>query len=701
MNGSVLQCFWNNHPPPMATSERFAVGVALLILTVISFILNAALGYLVWKSPVFDRLFRLYVVSLVTAALSYLLTNCSILIPTALFHVNFDDPYNTILTVFDVVGYLAQIFTTTLIAVDRFVLFYIIGVHHGVVYRRHPIVFCIPALPWTASILLTIHTNLIGCYVRTNPFTLTYTYECSECGLYEPILYYLNHALPIITFILYCAIYANILVTRQRLRTGENSRKRRDAVRLKLLVGSSGNDPFSVIIVDPRTGVATWSYKGSELQGAAVGIVEPLGVNGDHLVISIKDRPLIHAFAVHPRDRYHQKSVVSGVIAAFCTTKDGSLLFAAVGTQVYIWLLSSGELLTVIDAHYQAITRISLSADESTLFTASTDGALSCYLVSDIISQDRDRAVEPLRKWKAHTLAVRGLSVSSGSNPRVASCGLDHLALIHSVSLDEVLFKVSADRPLTACVLDPAESRLFLGSDTGNIAQINLYALDDRSEILIQVADEKNERVPVFNGHCDEITALSVNGDGCLLASGDSAGKYCIWEIASRQCLKVSSMRSTISSLRFVPNWPSLSASEHVSVHPVFDLQRNVCRGEKIWIRHHDGKDYNKDFWHDQLDHLLESALQESEAAGPNSNKKKKSLKKRKKSIRPSEGDESDVVVLDDDILEISEGSSTVRNGTTSKEDKELIEKQREEIQKLKRINAELYSFMAKELTDR
>lgn len=53
-------------------------------------------------------------------------------------------------------------------------------------------------------------------------------------------------------------------------------------------------------------------------------------------------------------------------------------------------------------------------------------------------------------------------------------------------------------------------------------------------------------------------------------------------------------MRSTVSSLRFVANWPSLSASEHASTHPVFDLQRNVCRGEKIWIRHHDGKDCNK-----------------------------------------------------------------------------------------------------------
>ncbi|KAK6732437.1 hypothetical protein RB195_016676 [Necator americanus] len=470
----------------------------------------------------------------------------------------------------------------------------------------------------------------------------------------------------------------------------------------KLLVGSSGSDPFSVIIVDPRTGVASWSYKGSELQGAAVGLVEPLGVSGDHLVVSIKDRPLIHALAVHPRDRYHQKSVVSGVVAAFCTNKDGSLLFAAVGTQLFIWLLSSGELLAAVDIHYQRITRIALSADESVLFTASADGNISCYLISDITSQDRNPSIEPLRKWRAHTLPVRGLSVSHGSNPRVASCGLDHVALIHSVSLDEVLFKVSADRPLTACVLDPAESRLFLGCDTGNIAQINLYAVDDQRETLVQVTDEKNEKVPIFNGHCDEITALSVNGDGSLLASGDSAGKYCIWEIVSRQCLKVSSMRSPISSLRFIPNWPSISASEHMSTHPCFDLQRNTCKGEKIWMRPHDGKYANKDFWHDEVDHLLSSLMQESEENAQKTHKKEKAKLKKKKKLQKSEEDEDpDIVVLDEDAIEIVDESREVSNGTTSKEDRALIEKQQKEIQKLKRINAELYSFMAKELTDR
>lgn len=100
-------------------------------------------------------------------------------------------------------------------------------------------------------------------------------------------------------------------------------------------------------------------------------------------------------------------------------------------------------------------------------------------------------------------------------------------------------------------------------------------------------------------------------------------------------------------------------------------------------------------------------------------------MKKKKKASKANGGDESDVVVLNEDIMEVLEGSSAVSNGglsdtfnvqltyifsfyfiysftlgTASKKDKELIEKQKEEIQKLKRINAELYSFMAKELTD-
>ncbi|KJH43428.1 WD domain, G-beta repeat protein [Dictyocaulus viviparus] len=481
----------------------------------------------------------------------------------------------------------------------------------------------------------------------------------------------------------------------------------------KLLVACSSDEPFSIIIVDPKTGVASWSYKGSELQGAAVGFVDSLGSGGDHLLVSVKNRPLIHAFAVHSRDRYHQKAVTSGVISAFCTNKDGSLLFAAIGAQVFIWLLSSGELLSVVDAHYQVVTNLSLSSDDSTLFTSSRDGSIHCYLVSDMISQCRGYIVEPFRKWKTHTLAVSCFSVSGGANARVASCGLDHVAAIFSVSLDDIILKVSvyeifsqknklvvsADRPLTACQLDSAESRLFLGSDIGKVAQINLYAMETSSELLLQFSEERNERIPIFNGHSDKITTLSINGDGSLLASGDSSGKYCVWEIASKQCLKVSSMRSSISCLKFLPNWPSTIAGDNASVHPVFGLKQTVTGGEKITMLAYCGTNLHKNLWHEEMNIEIAEAIKEFKRF-KSCDVRKKRMRKNAQSHRKIQ--ELKKISIKDKIKEIDEiveVSPVMQKGTGHQQNQEIIERQKQEIQKLKRINAELYNFMASELT--
>ncbi|KAK6037520.1 WD domain, G-beta repeat protein [Cooperia oncophora] len=220
-------------------------------------------------------------------------------------------------------------------------------------------------------------------------------------------------------------------------------------------------------------------------------------------------------------------------------------------------------------------------------------------------------------------------------------------------------------------------------------------------DLLIQVADEKNERVPVFCGHSSEITRLAVNGDGSLLASGDSSGKYCIWEINSRQCLKVSSMRGPVSSLKFVANWPSIHAAEHISAHPNFELQRNLTKGEKIPMRACAGIDVNKEFWHDEVDHLLDAVLQNTASPARSSDAKQKKKKKKRKLDVETNGKEEDVIVLDNDmdILGVTESSSSSKTDSSSSDDKKLIEAQRQEIQRLKKINAELYNFMASELT--
>ncbi|EYC08812.1 hypothetical protein Y032_0064g3543 [Ancylostoma ceylanicum] len=58
---------------------------------------------------------------------------------------------------------------------------------------------------------------LEGCFVRTNPYTLTFTYDCSTCLFYGPVLYYFGFIFPGINFVLYAFIYVQIITVRLRL----------------------------------------------------------------------------------------------------------------------------------------------------------------------------------------------------------------------------------------------------------------------------------------------------------------------------------------------------------------------------------------------------------------------------------------------------------------------------------------------------
>ncbi|RCN35102.1 hypothetical protein ANCCAN_19049 [Ancylostoma caninum] len=76
---------------------------------------------------------------------------------------------------------------------------------------------------------------LEGCFARTNPYTLTFTYDCSTCFLYGPVLYYFGFIFPGINFVLYTLVYAQIIRVRIRFHVSINSyndtrqRKRKEA----------------------------------------------------------------------------------------------------------------------------------------------------------------------------------------------------------------------------------------------------------------------------------------------------------------------------------------------------------------------------------------------------------------------------------------------------------------------------------------
>ncbi|KAK6024160.1 hypothetical protein OSTOST_10035 [Ostertagia ostertagi] len=59
--------------------------------------------------------------------------------------------------------------------------------------------------------------NLHGCYKRTDPFALAYTYDCSNCGFFAVLLSYAAYAFPGVNFILYLLIYIHVLKMRFQL----------------------------------------------------------------------------------------------------------------------------------------------------------------------------------------------------------------------------------------------------------------------------------------------------------------------------------------------------------------------------------------------------------------------------------------------------------------------------------------------------
>lgn len=84
--------------------------------------------------------------------------------------------------------------------------------------------------------------------------------------------------------------------------------------------------------------------------------------------------------------------------------------------------------------------------------------------------------INPIFQWNSHSLSVKDLHITGGYNPRIVSVSMDHTVVFHSLSRSQPFHRISSDRPILACAMDPAEQRLFLGTDRGTVAMVNLYS---------------------------------------------------------------------------------------------------------------------------------------------------------------------------------------------------------------------------------
>ena len=102
---------------------------------------------------------------------------------------------------------------------------------------------------------------------------------------------------------------------------------------------------------------------------------------------------------------------------------------------------------------------------------------------------------------------------------------------------------------LTSLTVDMSERNLFVGAMDGKIYPVELFSaksLTDKGLVQLHEQSLKN----YFEGHKQPITALGISMDSTLLVSGSADNSCRVWDVHSKQVLKVvNNHRGTVTNI--------------------------------------------------------------------------------------------------------------------------------------------------------
>uniref|UniRef100_A0A915EI17 Uncharacterized protein n=1 Tax=Ditylenchus dipsaci TaxID=166011 RepID=A0A915EI17_9BILA len=432
-----------------------------------------------------------------------------------------------------------------------------------------------------------------------------------------------------------------------------------------LMVGCCSADPFSTILVDPRTGAAYWSFRGTELQGGISGAVEPLGRNPHHMMVSIADKPIVYAISLKSKmGSSAVRSILPVTLKHLVSHPSGSFIFGSAENRIYCWMVGTSELVSIVEDNFQAITALKISNCGSYLVSGTADGTMKAYLTTGIVNQ-KDHNVERVKaftSWSAHSLSVQDIYITLGRNVRVLSVSLDQTVLLYSISSKQVLLKVSADCQLTSACMDAAETKIFLGSSSGKLCVVDIFSQCHKKEAIVNLHSANTSGstgVDLFEHHSAEVCKLSVNIDGTRLASADKCGHYCIWDVSNGQLLVSAKMKGPVTALRFVEPWPILSDQSPRSSCNVSCavLSKVPVVGESVIVR----KQIHSAEVKENSNTLLKCSLDSLISASPSEVIKDTSAQSGKRPRLDSYGATGDDVMENADVVEIEAKQSSAK----------------------------------------
>ncbi|KRY22454.1 Pre-rRNA-processing protein pro-1 [Trichinella patagoniensis] len=378
-------------------------------------------------------------------------------------------------------------------------------------------------------------------------------------------------------------------------------------LQLLLVCASSTDNDGIVAAYNPRNGSTVWLLRGMDLIDKRPQ--KALLVHGSCVFISFTNKPLMQAYNLNNKAKAGLLSCLQGPLTDFAVSADGSLFFGAIDNCLFTWRVelnlnfnfklfpyrfavvfiyfnfktTDGMALTSIEAHHSSIVKVCALQDNSFVITASQDGFINVWNIGILVTpMPRSNAAPlPIIRWTAHHLAITDMQVGNGGiTSRVYSTSLDRTLTVHSLFTGKLEMEIHFTSPLTACATDLSDSKVFVGSNVGEIWLLCLFAGPLNKTVNFDLLDEKYKLE--FIGHKCQVTSLTTDISGTQLASAAFDLSIRLWDVSNGQCMRIITLESTPTFLSFVPNVPMFTREiEHDDSGQVMLVQkfdRNVNR---------------------------------------------------------------------------------------------------------------------------
>lgn len=256
---------------------------------------------------------------------------------------------------------------------------------------------------------------------------------------------------------------------------------------------------------------------------------------------------------MNSQDKSQASFVAPGKISALAASPDGNYLAIATGTTIFIRQICTGKVIEIPQRHYQTITSIKFTDDGAHFISAGHDGYVFVWKLSSLLLKRNDDH-EPSStndNFSHHSLPVSDVYVGPGGmRSIIVSVSLDRTCKIHDLASGTLLLNLVFPEALTAVTMDHFESNVYVGTSAGNIFEVNLQAPPRMKEYHIDA--ESITAKQHFVGHKNAITTLSISIDGETLVSGSADESVKFWNIPSKQLIRSTPHKGSITNAKFV-----------------------------------------------------------------------------------------------------------------------------------------------------